>query len=386
MAVEKTATGASSVEKEVGTPILTHLSWVRCLEDESKEESIQKAMPTTKVKIKVGVHFADGQNVEVTVLDNTEGEEKLDEIKVQLTIDGNVGISEEIDVLNEWLDKKLKLKIAKQEPFNSELDGKERLIIPIEFVEIQVQLLDCRAGTTIANAKLKKIVVKSGDTEKFKEEFARDGKNIDQTKDFVKNSMEVFKSLDSSIKDTTSDNYNDDWRSRYNTYWNNRVSADFSNLTDGNPPERMLKYIIEHYNAHRITNTSGILKLYIPKPLLDDKQLKIEVGFHDFPIVLERLATETDKIVRDSDEVENNETKFSVTWEGTQDTNWGGNFGWMLRNGEDSSELKVSESLIVKNDDNEFIKLDTDLLSSFYKNKKPHFVLFAMQLCLPEAQ
>jgi hypothetical protein len=408
--VEKTETGASEVSVEEGDPILTHLLWVRCSEDGTKEGAILKAMPTTKVKIKVGAHFADGENVEVTVSDNTGGEEKLDDFKVSVTINGNFGISEEIDVLNEWLDKKLKLKIVSQVPFNSEFDGTELLIIPIEFVEIKVQLLDCRAGTPIVNAKLKKIVVKSGDTEKFKEEFARDGKNIDHTKDFVKNSMEVFKALDSSIKDATADNYNDVWRSRYNTYWNNRVSSNFSNLTTGNPPESMLKHIIEHYNAHRITGNSGvsngILKLHIPKPLLDDKQLKIEVGFHDFPIVLERLASETDKIVRSSDEVENNETEFSVTWEGKiekdasgnirrdadgnilrnsseQDTEWGDNFGWMLRSEDISGELKVSETLIVKTDESEFIKLDTDLLSSFYENTKPHFVLFAMQWCQP---
>lgn len=206
------------------------------------------------------------------------------------------------------------------------------------------------------------------------------------TDDIAKVSMEALQLLDSSINDTPADSYTAVWRNHYNVYWNNRVAADFSNHSEGDPPARMMEYIIYHYNSHRITDSNGFLKLYIPKPLLYDVRLKIEIGFHDFPVVTERLTADnrTQTLLRDSETPDaDNGTGFSVTWQGVQDTAWGSNFGWMLRNGEDSSELKVSESLVIKNDENKFTLFDTNLLSSFYETGNPHFVLFAMQWCQP---
>ena len=263
----------------------------------------------------------------------------------------------------------------------------------LEFVELNIQVRDCRSNQTVNNARVHKLFIKDGGTDRIKQTFTRDleRKDTGDTAALVKSSMEVLKTLGFGT-DTTIPNTNASyeangaaWRKHYNDYWKEAVPDCDLSIESGRPSNEMMKYIVDHYNSHRATDANGILKIYIPKPLLEDeKTLTIEVGFHDFPIVLERVeGGNVSSILRNEEESAG--TGFNVSWNGTQSTAWGGNFGWVVNNisGEEqqTSELKVSETITIKTDaqNNDF---DDSVLSTFHDDTK-HFVLFAMQWCQP---
>jgi len=376
----KTGTGAGNVTKEERekTPMIVSDKWIR-ISDDKKEVKIDEAMPKSTVKIILSVlDFDDGNEINITIFDNTD-EDKKELTKVKAKVSGKTATTEDITIDKKWVAKKLKIKVE-----DPEYAGKSELeITPIEFAELKIQVIDCRSNQPVSNAKVKELIIKEGNVEKIKETFDRtkDRKNATP---LIRNSMEVLQSLGFGANETipADGNYNAAWRKNYNDHWDKSAPDCITELTSGNPPDDMMTLLINHYNSHRATNNNGILKIYIPKPLLENKkELTIEVGFFDFPIVLERInGGASNKVLRNNQESQG--TGFNITWNGTQSTAWNGNFGWVIENGtEESSELKVSETITVKTDKDN-VDFDSDILSTFHDNNK-HFVLFAMQWCQP---
>lgn len=358
--------------------------------------SVSKAMPGRPVKIRVSTrnyHLCSSLTISVF----EEGTENtIQEFTVRHSGVGTAFVSEEIEIRPEWIGKKLKIKVVSN-AVQREVIGKELEIVPLEFEEVRIKVVDCRTGEFLKNKLVSKIQFKKNNAVIAEESFKRNEAKVEYTtSDFYNVSTKVLKRLKPAITQTEiNDNqYTSDWMTHYNDYWNVRTKSGFSNLTQGNPPAIMAKNIIEHYNAHRSTDDAGILKIFIPLPLLDENEIKIEVGFFDFPVVLEALKKDGRSVVRRTRDQHNQKTGFSIVWEGklrndgtrdksTQDTDWGKKFGWMIKNVSQSSEFKVSEEMVVKDDKNDFIYLNGDILSCFYKERNAHFVLLAMQWCQP---
>ncbi|MBK6822891.1 MAG: peptidoglycan DD-metalloendopeptidase family protein [Saprospiraceae bacterium] len=286
---------------------------------------------------------------------------------------------------------------------------------PIEFKIIKIKVLDVRSGRPITFAKMKSLVISAGDNhkighDKFKvenDEVIKDGT------DFPKFSYEesqnnpsytLAKRAQIALNELGYNNGNPgnsfgpDARLQYNKYWENRLAnpAIVSPAT-GDPIDIYLIYIEAEYLSHRETDEFGELKIRVPKSFfIAGKPLKIEIGFWEFPILVERLKFETDTIKRS--EINPNtitNTNFTVSWIDStqeQEKDWNPEeydntkdyFRWEVKNGTNGSrKLRVNEVIKIK--DAAGTEIQSNLLSSFYDliAHPFHFVLFGMQWCQP---
>ncbi|WP_029902090.1 hypothetical protein [Prevotella sp. 10(H)] len=369
-----------AVVEEVSAPLpkIIESKWIN-----QDSKLIKSSMPTAKVKIELTTEgIVDDETVTVLIID--EKENKLQSVEIKVS--DNKAISDDIEIPKAWVDHILQINVEKGNKYEETHLGSKLNVSNLTITELRFKIVDCRANTAIRNARTSKVAISYGETKVEKIfDLKKDAKAL-STSTKVKSSMEALQKLGYGESDVIpKNNYDETWHAHYNKYWADRSAAfHVAKLESGNPPDNMMKFIIEEYNSHRATDSSGILTVKIPTPMLDEHNVEVEVGFFDFPVVLERINgdSRTNSVLRSN---ENDATEFKIKWRGPQSTGWGGNFGWVIHSGRVSeAEFKVSETIKIKNDLNKFEKFDPEILSSFYDaddNSSPHFHLLAMEWC-----
>lgn len=357
-------------------------------------------------------NFKEGDEIKVNIVDNTnKGEVVRENVAVKVRKEDNsdsvIAISDEIEVEKEWVFKELAIVVPKfiyeedaerniSETELSEVKG-SKLSVIADYLDVKIKVLDVRSNKPVANAVVKavKIVDESENTELLKTEFDhKETKlgSVSQSNTRSKLSIKALKSLLNKT-DKVADSYDDKWKKAYKEYWNARM-PDASIEYPKTHQDNILDLIIRDYNDQVATDNNGILTIHIPTALLKDKSARIEIGFWNFPVVKESVVS-GQGLCRDIDPEtgQANDTHFIVSWgNGTQSTEWGGNFNWIVSSpGQDSeedgnnrAELKVSESFTIKDSTEEIFSIKPNLRSFLYaKDGDPHFILFAMEWCQP---
>ncbi|MBU3915224.1 hypothetical protein KKA14_06780, partial [bacterium] len=257
------------------------------------------------------------------------------------------------------------------------IDHLNKLQKDLAIKTINILVVDVRSGKPVVNALVKKIKV--GD---IVTEFKYDSKAISGISG--KASQEALLGLGEN-PGSPSENYGTNGKAAYKSYWEKRGYSFELGKDEKKPEEEKMQAIINEYNHHRATDSNGVLKVSIFKPLLDKKKLNIEVSFHDFPIVVEKLRRDSRNkpILRNN--TDETATGFSIEWTGNQILDEGGNFGWTIKYNSMSSEFKTSEKLVVKDDEEKFTQFKINHFSKHYNEDdyNYHFVLFAMLWCQP---
>ena len=400
-------------EKKEKKPEITEAKWVFFENEKEGYEKIEDAKPGAKIKVRLRIkdsNLANGKNIDIKILD--EGDKEVGTTK--LTVDGKgfYFYSEDVEIDKEWILKELHVKIEEGGDFEIDKSVGKRVlhILPFEFAELFVQVFDARTQSPVPHARVKRLVFDNGDKQ-ITEEFDRNEKgkrhSYSNMVELIKCSMAALGSFTTGGTSTTDGNrknttkfenlpteYDKTFLDLFKDYWEERA-PDFKiemNAGEEAKYKLLLQRIVMHYNSHLVSNQDGFLTLFIPKPFLDDKKVSIEIGFFDFPVVLESI-TGTEGVTRPSTTTKENKTSidyaavsmFNIAWKSptTQETDYGKPFGWEIQNGEERSELKVSEKIVIKDDTEKFEDFDPNLLSPFYKEHKFHFALFVMQWCQP---
>jgi murein DD-endopeptidase MepM/ murein hydrolase activator NlpD len=260
----------------------------------------------------------------------------------------------------------------------------------IQYEVVKVQVLDARSGAPIRNARVKSVAVRIG-TRVITTTFAHDSQMVPQSPTIGLQSQKALAGLGYSPGAPTA-NYGDLGRQKYKEYWDARIPGAVDAVTSGNPPEYMLRLIIAEYNSHRATDSNGILKVRLPTSLFDNQPVGVDVGFWEFPIVLEATSANAAGLRRHEaggGGPAEGLTRFTVSWIGPQNTVFDqnvdgtGDFGWQLSDGEHSAMLKVGERLRLKENTLPFTGLTVAALSPYFSQTGMHFVLFGLQWCQP---
>lgn len=359
-------------------------------------------------------NFKEGDEIKVNIVDNTnKGEVVRENVAVKVrkgdNSDSVIAISDEIEIEKEWIFKELAIKVPKfiyeedaerniPETELSEVKG-SKLSVIADYLDVKIKVLDVRSNKPVANAVVKavKIIDESGNTELLKTEFDHKATklgSVSQSNTRSKLSIKALKSLLNKT-DKVADSYDDKWKKAYKEYWNARIpDANIEYPQQGTPKDNILDLIIRDYNDQVATDSNGILTIHIPAALLKDKSARIEIGFWNFPVVKESVVS-GQGLCRDInlETGQANDTHFIVSWgNGTQSTEWGGNFNWIVSSPTQDSEedennraeLKVSESFTIKDSTEEIFSIKPNLRSFLYaKDGDPHFILFAMEWCQP---
>ena len=260
-------------------------------------------------------------------------------------------------------------------------EGEILLVSNIVVHELRIKVIDCRSNAAITNAMVKKIALTIGSNKEIIEEFDRTADKDALTTTGAEGSIDALKKLGYGINDAKKTTYSEGvWRDHYNSYWSARVAGFTKLKTDETPSDAMMEYIKKEYNSHRCTDENGVLCVQIPilssEGATETTSVKVEVGFWDFPVVLEGTVSRPN---------ENRATEFSVRWNGTQSTEWNKGFGWEIHYNNASDELKVSEEMATQYN-SESQDFDITNPSKFYKkddSNTGHFALLAMQWCQP---
>lgn len=267
------------------------------------------------------------------------------------------------------------------------------------FETYKVLVLDCRSGQPVADARVKEIKIGSIDAIFDIDSKALSGNSLTNFQEALKVFKQVYKDNSGTKKIRNKYNSKNPWTA-YNAYWTDRGCPYLcQNIKKGeNPVVSSYAPIIEEYNSHRVTDSQGYLNIKIPRVLLlTQEKITIEVGFHDFPVVLEKQNSDsrTNPIMRSNNVLA--KTYFVVSWEGNQSTEWGDSFGWKVRNDLSNCEslFRVSEKFDVSmhmSEDTE-ASFNNDYTNIYYDTQNntqneicihnPHAVLFAMQWCQP---
>ncbi|QNU68625.1 M23 family metallopeptidase [Ruminiclostridium herbifermentans] len=291
------------------------------------------------------------------------------------------------------------------------------------FETYKIMVLDCRSGKPVKNAPVKRIKIGNIDSIfdiPFDDTFEKETNGSKSIIVNLINSQRALNNLKEEYEDngtkklrskydcgTPSSNYGKKGRTAYNKYWTERGCSFMCLNTEngGNPLDSAVKLIMEEYLSHRETDIYGYLNVKIPRILLlTQEKITIEVGFYDFPVVLEKqkMDPRTNPIMRSSNVFK--ETGFKVTWDENQSTEWGKSIGWKVSEKSNSSLFKISEkievSMLIGEDGKDSFKeeytniyfdakKERDAIEQKDTNKtqeeenNPHAVLFAMQWCQP---
>lgn len=271
----------------------------------------------------------------------------------------------------------------------------------IEYHIVKIKVLDIRSGKPLKDKKVKKLLV-YGDKPSDKRFFGEKNKSV-----FLYKHDKITKSNVKAMKISLArlgyspGGINNTWNANvaraYDNYWADRLldNSIISKSAATPPDSYYMSRIIDEYNSHAFTNDQGIVEVKIPKKFLDNRKVYIDIGFWEFSITLEALNSDDrdDPISRSH----NNEqpTNFSVICTLGSDhgdkqvIGWNksikgeGDFGWCVLKDDKASMLQSALRLKLKTDEDEFTKLDADLLSKYYEESNEHFVLFGMEWCQP---
>jgi len=364
----------------------------------------------------------DGKKIKVRFFDEYEenkelffDENKKEPISIEIIKDdyGYFVESETYTIPESWNARTVRIVVDGYDTGNEDIDKKlyhgAALEVRIDYAELRIVVIDCRSGKPIKNALVKKLIIKVGE-KVIIEEFPRVHKILKpkDNKEIVKNSMHVLKALkysNATVRENVKNYYKEpDWVPAYNNYWKDRVVVpEVKKEVTNDQYKTLMKLMCIHYDGHSSTDAEGLLKIFIPKPLLDGNEASIEVGFYDFPVALERVrGGDSSRVLRKSGRVlrwgtENNsgvETGFDIKWNTTNNSQelennelkWGSALGWEIHNGEEMSELKVSEIITIKKGGAKFDDFAMEILSPLYNPIdfiEPHFALIAMEWCQP---
>ena len=278
-------------------------------------------------------------------------------------------------------------------------------ILNTEFIPYQVikiKVLDIRSGKPLKNARVKKIVINSSTVSSDPASLGHVlVENFDYETNYNDTDSLVLKSqkaLDDFGYNTNgpANAYGPAGRMQYKNYWDDRIiDGSVKSVTAGDPPDDMLGLIVEEYESHRETDSNGILNIRIPHILLQGRAVSIEIGFWEFPIILEDISTTAGtRTTREFISRENKnelDTGFKIFWLGDQNLGWdenillSGHFGWGVEDSNKQGLLRTAVKFTIKNNYEDFNELDEFLFSKFYdiNNYNYNFVVFGMQWCQP---
>jgi len=287
----------------------------------------------------------------------------------------------------------------------------------IEYETIHIKVLDVRSGQPIPSARVKKIIIRAVDANNVTRnpvvnEFSPYSKPIPNGPLELR-AQQALKGMGYDI-DNPNTSFGLNEIPIYNAFLSHRVPNDTGILlpVDGSedPSDPHMEYIIGEYQEHRKTDENGVLHIRVPLDLMHGNKVHLEVGFWEFPIVLEKIVSNDDaNALMRTNNVEN-QTDFKISWvidyqdvrndnedlipiDLKQSVDWedtilrGGHFGWKVEEELLNQEgmLKVCEKLVIKEDAEDFVIFSTDHFSPFYdEDDYPiHFIFFGMQWCQP---
>lgn len=278
----------------------------------------------------------------------------------------------------------------------------------IEYHIVKIKVLDIRSGKPLKNKKVKQLFVhdtkydiNSSNIAIIGGEFHYDKETITENNS-VKAAQIALLRLGYAPAGSNSGwcdgVWGDSTKDAYNAYWQNRVLDESLQWTDNKkvPDFYYLSRIVDEYNSHAYTNDKGIVEIKIPKKFLDNREVFIDIGFWEFPIVIEKIPipqSSSSGCIMRSQSAEN-PTEFKVSWVGSQTSEWNDyfpndnddkHFGWSVTDKDvtNSSFLKVWQRITVKDNTDIFEGWNKDLFSPYYEKTGDHFVLFGMEWCQP---
>jgi len=307
-----------------------------------------------------------------------------------------------------------------------------KIIEPVIYQQIKIKILDIRSGRSIKDARVKQIILEAVDsnnqTHTITQAFNYDWNSIAESaikavNGLVKETQRALWRLghyDANVTEAVADG---SWdmasTNAYNDFWQEHLlDNSYVHTGTGAPSGDKLRYIIDEYNEHGYSNDAGVLNIRIPLALLAEKQVRIELGFFEFPVLLEKRAQDTAdshvlcRRLNPFGTVSEAETGFVVRWEGQdtqgnviQSSDWNRNknwddtivtsdkchFGWQVEDVQNlpalnnTDFLRVCLNIQIKDDFQPFTALNPALLSTFFDAEQYsyHFVMFGMQWCQP---
>ena len=237
------------------------------------------------------------QGSEDTILDDDgiisiTSSEKIPEInltKNQFTTKYGEEVEFKIKRDNPAFEKEFEIKIVAEDNVDDDyyFDGELKDVLcggikikfkkkEVKFETLRIKVLDCRSNEPVVNARVKKVVLNgkhSIEHEFNSQEFNKNMSAIDAESKI----MQSQQALEGLGFDTNGpgNNYGDNGRRAYNDYWKSRFpelidAGIVEEVTEGNPTDEMLDYIIADYNGSYSTDTNGYINLQIPKELLSN--------------------------------------------------------------------------------------------------------------------
>lgn len=281
----------------------------------------------------------------------------------------------------------------------------------VQYETVRIKVLDVRSGRPIKNARVKRLIIDASGHRIGATQIDFDAnatvKNAEHAFSYnpdYKTSYSLEKRAQIALNELGFYVGNPDGalgqnsETQYERYWNSRVldgSFDVSERENGNLPKKHLQSIIDEYLNFRETDENGVLTIRIPLNLFLNRTIKLEVGFWEFPVTVERRKhqQQTSQLIRSAINPNTEaDTDFSVRWIDNQESGWNsGNpdaehFGWHVENPQNSTtrNLKVNEILDIKTQTTGNA-VQTNILSFFFDPVVYpfHFVLFGMQWCQP---
>lgn len=281
----------------------------------------------------------------------------------------------------------------------------------VQYETVRIKVLDVRSGRPIRNARVKRLIIDASGHRIGATQIDFDAnatvKNAEHAFSYnpdYKTSYSLEKRAQIALNELGFYVGNPDGalgqnsETQYERYWNSRVldgSFDVSERENGNLPKKHLQSIIDEYLNFRETDENGVLTIRIPLNLFLNRTIKLEVGFWEFPVTVERRKhqQQTSQLIRSAINPNTEaDTDFSVRWIDNQESGWNsGNpdaehFGWHVENPQNSTtrNLKVNEILDIKTQTTGNA-VQTNILSFFFDPVVYpfHFVLFGMQWCQP---
>lgn len=269
--------------------------------------------------------------------------------------------------------------------------------VPFRYEVVRIKLVDIRSGRPIEKARVKQIILLPEDdcasylplSYDFESYYNYDLNNNYSLLRRAKNALSSF----GYACGNNDSNFNNNEIAAFNRYKNDRFLREVPDVTSGNnPPENFLKYIYDEFKNHLESDENGVLNIRIPIAFMDNRKIKMQIGFLEFPILLEdeHLITRNDIDIKP--------TNFQIDWVGEQGGNnaqsvdWheninGRHFGWQVACCGSSTEtfFKTCLELDLKTDTGPFTEINGPQVSHFKDDiyYPYHFTIFGMVWCQP---
>lgn len=264
--------------------------------------------------------------------------------------------------------------------------------VPFRYEVVRIKLVDIRSGRPIEKARVKQIILLPEDdcasylplSYNFENYYSY---NLDNNYGLLRRAKNALSSFGYACGNNEA-NFNNIEIAAFNRYKNDRFLREIPDVPPGNnPPENLLRYVYDEFANHLESDENGVLNILIPIAYMENRKLKMQIGFFEFPIILEdeHLITRPDIDIKP--------TNFQINWVGeeggnnAQSVDWqeninGRHFGWHVACCGSTTEtfLKVCLEIELKTDTGPFTGINGPQLSHFQDDiyYPYHFTIFGM--------